>query len=65
MVVGTLLGPEGADMSVSSAGPAGSRTAVLHAWGAGLAGLDGRVTWLLVENCTVDASIFFLCFAEL
>ena len=62
--VGTLLGPERAgcpgvpgSVDLCRAGlyliPLSS-----HAWGAGLVGSGGRCLWLVVENCTVDASIF-------
>src|SRR4051812_28998713 len=56
-VVGTLLGPEGADAFSGSRPllvahrrfPCGGSGLVRPVWGGG---------WLLVENCTVDASIF-------
>ena len=75
--VGTLLGPEGADpgpvhagvgVVVSCRGRPGSRTArrvglPLSRWPP--AGVGGGETpgggRLVVENCTVDASIFFDC----
>jgi hypothetical protein len=61
VVVGTLLGPEGAEGSVVLQGfpvlvPPGRRGFLL--WRSGVRrGRSGSV-WLLVENCTVDASIF-------
>jgi hypothetical protein len=64
VVVGTLLGPEGAGRSIrrvggvviSVPGPPGPRTAsiVWRVWRGRFAGGD----WSYVENCTVDASIF-------
>src|SRR3954466_13807905 len=52
--VGTLLGPEGVD-AFSGSGPSRfpDRSDVVRVWWGGWGG-----GWLLVENCTVDASIF-------
>ena len=66
-VVGTLLGPEGAgDRFVSCQGrPSVVPLLSLWGWWVWRWSVD-RVSWLLVENCTVDASIFnFSDFAEL
>jgi hypothetical protein len=84
VVVGTLLGPEGADpragcMRVRAvggvgclvSGPSGSSYHPLvcvppvgGARGVGLAGAVPEGGRLYVENCTVDASIFFDCRAR-
>ena len=83
VVVGTLLGPEGADppgggresgpggVGCLVAGPSGSSYHPLvcvppvgGARGVGLAGAVPEGGRLYVENCTVDASIFFDCRAR-
>ena len=83
VVVGTLLGPEGADPGPGArecarwgvgclvSGPSGSSYHPLvcvppvgGARGVGLAGAVPEGGRLYVENCTVDASIFFDCRAR-
>jgi hypothetical protein len=58
VVVGTLLGPEGAGNRCFCSGPVCISYRRLHSWVG--RGWWGRVTggWSYVENCTVDASIF-------
>jgi hypothetical protein len=58
-VVGTLLGPEGTGDRCLVPGPVCiSYRRGSPVGGAGLVGSGGRGFWLVVENCTVDASIF-------
>ena len=61
-VLGTLLGPEGSGRLLVTGGWLGA---------SGVAGATDRsacwwcgwwLSWLLVENCTVDASIFVACY---